>query len=64
MVDDTKDAVIVIAENGLIQFTNRVMNKMFGYKKGELDGKNVSTIMPNVRTILKGFLRPHTRRFS
>ncbi|CAG9466689.1 unnamed protein product [Pedinophyceae sp. YPF-701] len=45
-VDDTQDAVVVISDTGIIQMANRIMNKMFGYKVGELEGMNVSALMP------------------
>lgn len=39
LIDDSSDAVVVINEMGIIQFTNRPMNRLFGYRKGELEGK-------------------------
>lgn len=33
MVDDASDAVVVINDGGVVQFTNRIFNKMFGYRK-------------------------------
>lgn len=38
-VDDSTDAVVVITDIGVIQFTNKILNKTFGYKIGELEGK-------------------------
>mmetsp|Transcript_40560 Transcript_40560/g.129319 ORF Transcript_40560/g.129319 Transcript_40560/m.129319 type:complete len:1181 (+) Transcript_40560:325-3867(+) len=46
-VDDQTDAVCVINSTGIIQFTNKLLNKMFGYRKEELAGKNVSCLMPS-----------------
>ncbi|CAG9461054.1 unnamed protein product [Pedinophyceae sp. YPF-701] len=46
VVDDTKDAVVVISDTGIIQMANRILNKLFGYKVGELEGMNVSCLMP------------------
>ncbi|KAK9807619.1 hypothetical protein WJX72_004477 [[Myrmecia] bisecta] len=45
-IDDSTDAVVVINSAGVIQLTNQVTNKMFGYKTDELTGKNVSCLMP------------------
>ncbi|KAK9830511.1 hypothetical protein WJX72_012148 [[Myrmecia] bisecta] len=45
-IDDSTDAVVVINSAGVIQLTNQVTNKMFGYKTDELNGKNVSCLMP------------------
>jgi PAS domain S-box-containing protein len=45
-VNDKRDAVAVIASNGIIKIGNKNLHKMFGYKKDELIGKNVSVLMP------------------
>ncbi len=45
-VDHKNDAVMTIDGSGIIQMVNKVAFQMLGYKKGELDGKNVSCIMP------------------
>ena len=46
-VDEARDSVVVIdAETNLISFTNANMTKLFGYKRGELVGRNVNTLMP------------------
>jgi len=45
-VDDNVDAVVVINDTGIVQMTNRLANKLFGYKMGELEGMNVSILMP------------------
>ncbi|WIA37851.1 hypothetical protein OEZ86_014704 [Tetradesmus obliquus] len=45
-VDEKTNAVCVINATGTIQMANKVLLKMFGYRKGELEGKNVSLLMP------------------
>eukprot|EP00898_Chlorokybus_atmophyticus_P008160 jgi/Chlat1/8345/Chrsp8S00675 len=45
-IDDTKDGMVVINKVGIIQFTNKVVLKMLGYKKDEVWGKNVRILMP------------------
>ncbi|CAG9460435.1 unnamed protein product [Pedinophyceae sp. YPF-701] len=46
MVDDTTDAVLVITDTGVILMANKVMCRTFGYQVGELEGANVSSLMP------------------
>ena len=38
----TKDGLVVCNDAGIIQFTNRNLNRLFGYSMGELVGLNVS----------------------
>jgi len=45
-VDESRDAVIVINPEGIIQFTNANLNKMWGFRRGDLPGRNVSMMMP------------------
>lgn len=45
-VDDAVDGVVVISPVGVIQFVNKLTTRIFGYKGGELPGKNVSCLMP------------------
>eukprot|EP00775_Hariotina_reticulata_P009651 gene9651-9811_t len=45
-VDEKTDAIIIINAGGIIMMMNGNGCKLFGYEKGELDGKNVSTLMP------------------
>ncbi|WIA17635.1 hypothetical protein OEZ85_014441 [Tetradesmus obliquus] len=45
-VDEKTNAVCVINATGTIQMANKVLLKMFGYRKGELEGKNVALLMP------------------
>ena len=45
-VDDKKYAVVVIKPTGVIRIANPKIEKLFGYKSGELVGKNVNVLMP------------------
>ncbi|GAB4819764.1 hypothetical protein N2152v2_006810 [Parachlorella kessleri] len=46
MIDETLDAVVMINSEGMIQHVNQPALKMFGYRKGEADGANISALMP------------------
>ncbi|KXZ56496.1 hypothetical protein GPECTOR_1g444 [Gonium pectorale] len=45
-VDERVNAVIIINSRGQIQMANKLSYAMFGYSKGELEGKNVAMLMP------------------
>ncbi|KAG2449443.1 hypothetical protein HYH02_005590 [Chlamydomonas schloesseri] len=45
-VDDKTSAVVVINASGIIQMTNKTLQKMYGYRGSELEGQNVSILMP------------------
>ncbi|KAG2497033.1 hypothetical protein HYH03_005036 [Edaphochlamys debaryana] len=45
-VDDKTNAIAVINASGIIQMTNKNLQKLFGYKASELEGQNVSILMP------------------
>ncbi|GFR50724.1 hypothetical protein Agub_g12981 [Astrephomene gubernaculifera] len=45
-VDDKAYAVLVINAAGIIQMSNKTLQKLFGYKASELDGQSVSMLMP------------------
>lgn len=45
-IDEKADAVIIINALGIIMTVNYAGCKMFGYEKVELEGKNVSCLMP------------------
>ncbi|EFJ44861.1 hypothetical protein VOLCADRAFT_94889 [Volvox carteri f. nagariensis] len=45
-VDERVNAVIIINSRGQIQMANKLAYAMFGYNKGELEGKNVAMLMP------------------
>lgn len=42
----TPDAIIMIDKSGTIQAAGQAVKKMFGYKREELVGRNVSILMP------------------
>lgn len=46
-IDEKTDGVITINALGVIQMVNKGTLTMFGYKKGMLEGKNISMMMPN-----------------
>jgi PAS domain S-box-containing protein len=46
-VDEKNNAVCIINSSGIIQMANKMLQQQYGYKKGELEGKNVSILMPN-----------------
>jgi PAS domain-containing protein len=57
-VSDRAHGIIVINAFGTIQMLNRTALRVFGYKKGELDGKNVAVMMPQPFAARhNGFLR-------
>ncbi|CAG9461681.1 unnamed protein product [Pedinophyceae sp. YPF-701] len=45
-VDESVDAVVVIAVDGTITFANKNICKMFGYRQIDLEGRNVASLMP------------------
>lgn len=45
-VDEKVDGVAIIDASGTLLLVNKVAYKMFGYARGELEGKNVSVLMP------------------
>lgn len=45
-VDEKVDGVAIIDATGTLLLVNKVAYKMFGYTRGELEGKNVSALMP------------------
>jgi PAS domain S-box-containing protein len=46
LVDVQVDGLAVINAQGIIMMVNNAALGMFGYPKGELEGKNVSVLMP------------------
>ncbi|GAB4819670.1 hypothetical protein N2152v2_006716 [Parachlorella kessleri] len=46
MIDETLDAVVMINCEGMIQHVNQPALKLFGYRKGEAEGCNISALMP------------------
>ncbi|GFR48517.1 hypothetical protein Agub_g10412 [Astrephomene gubernaculifera] len=60
-VDEKNNAVAVINAVGIIQMANKPLMKLFGYRKGELEGKNVSILMPQPFSQRhNGYLRNYT----
>ena len=54
--------MVVIDSAGLIKIANRNVHKLFGYKKDELIGKNVSVLMgPPYNSQHNGFLRRYMK---
>ncbi|WP_052452092.1 bifunctional diguanylate cyclase/phosphodiesterase [Noviherbaspirillum autotrophicum] len=47
MLSTMQDAVIVIDERGIIERVNPVTEQTFGYRVGELIGRNVNILMPS-----------------
>ncbi|GIL42523.1 hypothetical protein Vafri_484 [Volvox africanus] len=46
LIDEVEKGILVVNAFGDIQVANGKLYDMFGYKKGELDGKNVTALMP------------------
>ncbi len=46
LVESMVDAVVTIDERGAIEFLNPAAERMFGYARRQLLGKNVSLLMP------------------
>lgn len=48
IIDTAVDAIVVIDERGIIQSVNPAVQKMFGHTPGELRGRNVNMLMPEI----------------
>jgi PAS domain S-box-containing protein len=44
-MDESHEAVVLISPVGAILFVNKALCLMFGYKKADMEGKNVSMLM-------------------
>ncbi|KAF5832427.1 hypothetical protein DUNSADRAFT_11673 [Dunaliella salina] len=59
-VNEKTQAVIVIDAAGIMLVANKQAQKLFGYKKTEMEGKNVSMLMPQpFSSRHNGYLRTH-----
>ncbi len=47
LVKTAPDAILIIDENGIVEFANDKLLELFGYKPSELVGQNVSNLMPS-----------------
>ena len=47
IMDNVIDAIITIDATGTIESFNQSAEKIFGYSKNEITGKNISTLIPN-----------------
>lgn len=58
-VEITQEATVITAADGKIIYTNDSINKLFGYKEGELIGKYVSTLSagPTPGKVMKQIMR-------
>ncbi len=46
IIDTVKDGIFTINDQGLVQSANPAVEKIFGYYLGEIEGKNISLLMP------------------
>ena len=67
ILDSAPDAIVIVSAEGYIELVNKQTEKIFGYKRNEIIGKKVETLVPdtlkkvheNHRT---GFFKDHTVR--
>ncbi len=46
ILENAPDAMILVAESGLIEYANRAANELFGYEPGELIGADLVILVP------------------
>ena len=46
LLDNVDEAILSISDSGVIELFNPAAEKMFGYRSAEVEGKNVSMLMP------------------
>lgn len=46
-IDEKTDGIIIIDAAGSMLLVNKTTNRLFGYDRGELEGKNISLLMPS-----------------
>lgn len=46
-VDEKKDGIIIIDATGTMLLVNKTAYRLFAYERGELEGKNISLLMPS-----------------
>jgi len=62
MFETIFDPVIIISENGIVQYANRRVESVLGYSPADLIGSNVNTIMPeDVKPYHDNFLRNYLK---
>ena len=65
ILDTVPDAMIVIDEQGIMQSFSAAAERLFGYKPGEVIGKNIKMMMPSpYRENHDGYLARYLRRES
>ena len=58
IINHTRDGIIQISDKGIIKLFNTATEQMFGYKSGEVVGKNINILMPEpFRSQHNGFLK-------
>lgn len=48
LLENAPDAIILVTENGSIEYANTAAQELFGYEKDELVGKSISVLVPPV----------------
>lgn len=61
LVDSAPDGLILVDDEGTMEFANRAAESMFGYDRGELVGRSVEMLVPNS---LESIRRCHRIRFG